>query len=226
MYTEHKSAAPGPQLSPHQVGKILVSPEPLMPPGEEPLLLLIPGVPVFQRLVPARHVYLPPATARGHAERHQGRSLCTAYQRRQPLSPTISTCPPHTSPCHVELALSPITHSAPPAPALPGLSLPLPVSGWPGAAVTLELMAPRRRGAPAGGRSTLMESLRRGWENKFQVLIDPRYTALLGVCLCLAELVVTHWVIQRVPCECDTGVCRMRLVYNASSHHLSSLHRH
>ncbi|XP_044144646.1 dol-P-Man:Man(5)GlcNAc(2)-PP-Dol alpha-1,3-mannosyltransferase [Bufo gargarizans] len=59
--------------------------------------------------------------------------------------------------------------------------------------------AARRRGAPPGGRSTLMESLRRGWENKFQILIDPRYTALLGVCLCLAELGITHWVIQRVP---------------------------
>ncbi|CAJ0941727.1 unnamed protein product, partial [Ranitomeya imitator] len=83
------------------------------------------------------------------------------------------------------------------------LALPLPVSGWSGAAVTLALMAPavtaRRRGAPAGGRSSLMDSLRWGWDNKFQVLIDPRYTALLGVCLCLAELVVTHWVIQRVP---------------------------
>ncbi|KAG8581743.1 hypothetical protein GDO81_007786 [Engystomops pustulosus] len=56
-------------------------------------------------------------------------------------------------------------------------------------------MAPARR----RGRSTIMEGLRRGWENKFQVLIDPGYTALLGVCLCLAELGVTHWVIQRVP---------------------------
>ncbi|KAM4772629.1 dol-P-Man:Man(5)GlcNAc(2)-PP-Dol alpha-1,3-mannosyltransferase [Rhinophrynus dorsalis] len=61
----------------------------------------------------------------------------------------------------------------------------------------------RRRGGPSGGvtgaRSPLSEALRRGWENKQQLLTDPRYTALLGVCLCLAEVGVTHWVIQKVP---------------------------
>ncbi|XP_075058531.1 dol-P-Man:Man(5)GlcNAc(2)-PP-Dol alpha-1,3-mannosyltransferase [Mixophyes fleayi] len=53
----------------------------------------------------------------------------------------------------------------------------------------------RRRGGPAGPRY----SLHRGWEYLLQLLTDPRYTALLGVSLCLAELGVTHWVIQRVP---------------------------
>ncbi|XP_075425553.1 LOW QUALITY PROTEIN: dol-P-Man:Man(5)GlcNAc(2)-PP-Dol alpha-1,3-mannosyltransferase [Ascaphus truei] len=61
----------------------------------------------------------------------------------------------------------------------------------------------RRRGANSGGspgpRSPLREALRRGWQQKQQLLTEPRYTALLGACLCLAELGVTHWVIQRVP---------------------------
>lgn len=63
----------------------------------------------------------------------------------------------------------------------------------------------RRRGGPPGGtagtRSGLAETVRRGREKCWQVLTDPQYTALLGVCLCVLELGVTHWVIQRVPCE-------------------------
>ncbi|XP_077343853.1 dol-P-Man:Man(5)GlcNAc(2)-PP-Dol alpha-1,3-mannosyltransferase [Lithobates pipiens] len=61
----------------------------------------------------------------------------------------------------------------------------------------------RRRGGPPGGtagtRSGLAETLRRAPEKCRQVLTDPQYTALLGVCLCVLELGVTHWVIQRVP---------------------------
>ncbi|KAM9315996.1 dol-P-Man:Man(5)GlcNAc(2)-PP-Dol alpha-1,3-mannosyltransferase [Gastrophryne carolinensis] len=59
----------------------------------------------------------------------------------------------------------------------------------------------RRRGGPGAGtgRSVLLETLRRGWEKRLQILSDPGYTALLAVCLCLLELGVTRWVIQRVP---------------------------
>ncbi|XP_068137416.1 dol-P-Man:Man(5)GlcNAc(2)-PP-Dol alpha-1,3-mannosyltransferase [Hyperolius riggenbachi] len=57
----------------------------------------------------------------------------------------------------------------------------------------------RRRGGPPGVRSKLVQTLRRGWENKLRILIEPQYTAILAVCLCLLELGVTHWVIQRVP---------------------------
>ncbi|KAM4695138.1 dol-P-Man:Man(5)GlcNAc(2)-PP-Dol alpha-1,3-mannosyltransferase isoform 2-T2 [Discoglossus pictus] len=61
----------------------------------------------------------------------------------------------------------------------------------------------RRRGGASGGHpgplSQVRDTLRKGWHNKHQLLTEPRYTALLGVCLCLAELGVTHWVIQRVP---------------------------
>uniref|UniRef100_A0A8C5M8Z9 Dol-P-Man:Man(5)GlcNAc(2)-PP-Dol alpha-1,3-mannosyltransferase n=1 Tax=Leptobrachium leishanense TaxID=445787 RepID=A0A8C5M8Z9_9ANUR len=57
----------------------------------------------------------------------------------------------------------------------------------------------RRRGGTSGARSPISEALHHGWQNRQQLLTDPRYTALLGACLCLAELGVSHWVIQKVP---------------------------
>ncbi|XP_053566313.1 dol-P-Man:Man(5)GlcNAc(2)-PP-Dol alpha-1,3-mannosyltransferase [Bombina bombina] len=61
----------------------------------------------------------------------------------------------------------------------------------------------RRKGAAnvggSGSRSPLWGAMRHGWQNKHQLLVDPRYTALLGACLFLAEIGVTYWVIQRVP---------------------------
>ncbi|KAE8603431.1 hypothetical protein XENTR_v10014338 [Xenopus tropicalis] len=60
----------------------------------------------------------------------------------------------------------------------------------------------RKKGAAAGrlpGTRALTDALKGAWQNKQQLLTDPRHTALLGVFLCLAEVGVTHWVIQRVP---------------------------
>ncbi|KAM8954100.1 dol-P-Man:Man(5)GlcNAc(2)-PP-Dol alpha-1,3-mannosyltransferase [Pelodytes ibericus] len=61
----------------------------------------------------------------------------------------------------------------------------------------------RRKGGSTGGphrsRSPISEALRQGWQNKEQLLIDPRYTAVLGAFLCILELGVTHWVINKVP---------------------------
>ncbi|XP_077204329.1 dol-P-Man:Man(5)GlcNAc(2)-PP-Dol alpha-1,3-mannosyltransferase isoform X1 [Paroedura picta] len=58
---------------------------------------------------------------------------------------------------------------------------------------------PRRRGGSGpGGSPSGRPSLRRAWQEKRQVLLEPRYTPLVAACLCLAEAGVSQWVIQRV----------------------------
>ncbi|KAG8444985.1 hypothetical protein GDO86_009942 [Hymenochirus boettgeri] len=55
----------------------------------------------------------------------------------------------------------------------------------------------RKRGT-CGCRS-VGDTVRGLWRNKQQLLLDPQHTALLGAFLCVAEVGVAHWVIQRVP---------------------------
>ncbi|XP_078245882.1 dol-P-Man:Man(5)GlcNAc(2)-PP-Dol alpha-1,3-mannosyltransferase [Pogona vitticeps] len=49
-----------------------------------------------------------------------------------------------------------------------------------------------------GGPPFLRQILRRAWQEKHLVLFEPQYTPLVAACLCLAEVGVNHWVIQRV----------------------------
>lgn len=44
--------------------------------------------------------------------------------------------------------------------------------------------------------------LRRAWQERRLLLLEPRYTLLVAACLCLAEVGITFWVIHRVACEC------------------------
>ncbi|XP_054839108.1 dol-P-Man:Man(5)GlcNAc(2)-PP-Dol alpha-1,3-mannosyltransferase [Eublepharis macularius] len=56
----------------------------------------------------------------------------------------------------------------------------------------------RRKGGAGLGSPVLRQSLRRAWQDKRRVLLEPRYTPLVAACLCLAEVGVNQWVIQRV----------------------------
>lgn len=47
--------------------------------------------------------------------------------------------------------------------------------------------------------------LRRAWQERRLLLVEPRYTLLVAACLCLAEVGITFWVIHRVACECAEG---------------------
>lgn len=60
---------------------------------------------------------------------------------------------------------------------------------------------PRRKGAAGPGYPVLLRALRRAWQEKHLVLFEPRFTPLVAACLCLAEVGVNLWVIQRVACE-------------------------
>ncbi|XP_030878743.1 dol-P-Man:Man(5)GlcNAc(2)-PP-Dol alpha-1,3-mannosyltransferase isoform X1 [Leptonychotes weddellii] len=40
--------------------------------------------------------------------------------------------------------------------------------------------------------------LRRAWQERRLLLLEPRYTLLVAACLCLAEVGITFWVIHRV----------------------------
>ncbi|XP_074045718.1 dol-P-Man:Man(5)GlcNAc(2)-PP-Dol alpha-1,3-mannosyltransferase isoform X1 [Macrotis lagotis] len=40
--------------------------------------------------------------------------------------------------------------------------------------------------------------LRRAWQERRLLLLEPRYTPLVAACLCLAEVGINHWVIRRV----------------------------
>ncbi|KAG8136252.1 hypothetical protein E2320_009213 [Naja naja] len=57
---------------------------------------------------------------------------------------------------------------------------------------------PRRKGAAGPGYPVLVRVLRRAWQEKHLVLFEPRFTPLVAACLCLAEVGVNLWVIQRV----------------------------
>uniref|UniRef100_A0A670ZJC4 Dol-P-Man:Man(5)GlcNAc(2)-PP-Dol alpha-1,3-mannosyltransferase n=1 Tax=Pseudonaja textilis TaxID=8673 RepID=A0A670ZJC4_PSETE len=57
---------------------------------------------------------------------------------------------------------------------------------------------PRRKGAAGTGYPVLIRALRRAWQEKHLVLFEPRFTPLVAACLCLAEVGVNLWVIQRV----------------------------
>ncbi|KAM3834584.1 dol-P-Man:Man(5)GlcNAc(2)-PP-Dol alpha-1,3-mannosyltransferase isoform 1-T1 [Vipera latastei] len=57
---------------------------------------------------------------------------------------------------------------------------------------------PRRKGAAGPGYWVLLRALRRTWQEKHLVLFEPRFTPLVAACLCLAEVGVNFWVIQRV----------------------------
>lgn len=66
-------------------------------------------------------------------------------------------------------------------------------------------MGARKRGraglaARAAGLSG--QWLRRAWQDRRLLLLEPRYTLLVAACLCLAEVGITFWVIHRVACEC------------------------
>lgn len=60
---------------------------------------------------------------------------------------------------------------------------------------------PRRKRAAGPGYPVLLRDLRRAWQEKHLVLFEPRFTPLVAACLCLAEVGVNLWVIQRVACE-------------------------
>ncbi|XP_060098798.1 dol-P-Man:Man(5)GlcNAc(2)-PP-Dol alpha-1,3-mannosyltransferase [Heteronotia binoei] len=60
----------------------------------------------------------------------------------------------------------------------------------------------RRKGGAAGlhlgSPAFVRQSLRRAWQEKRLVLLEPHYTPLVAACLCLAEVGVNQWVIHRV----------------------------
>uniref|UniRef100_A0A8D2Q3N9 Dol-P-Man:Man(5)GlcNAc(2)-PP-Dol alpha-1,3-mannosyltransferase n=1 Tax=Varanus komodoensis TaxID=61221 RepID=A0A8D2Q3N9_VARKO len=56
----------------------------------------------------------------------------------------------------------------------------------------------RRKAAAGPGQLSGPPFLRRLWHDKHLVLFEPQYTPLVAACLCLAEVGVNHWVIQRV----------------------------
>lgn len=61
----------------------------------------------------------------------------------------------------------------------------------------------RTRAGPAARAVGRCEQwLRRAWQERRVLLLEPRYTLLVAACLCLAEVGITFWVIQRVACEC------------------------
>ncbi|KAF5922211.1 hypothetical protein HPG69_007099 [Diceros bicornis minor] len=57
----------------------------------------------------------------------------------------------------------------------------------------------RGRAAPAARAVGLCgQWLRRAWQERRLLLLEPRYTLLVAACLCLAEVGITFWVIHRV----------------------------
>ncbi|XP_060260992.1 dol-P-Man:Man(5)GlcNAc(2)-PP-Dol alpha-1,3-mannosyltransferase isoform X1 [Ovis aries] len=57
----------------------------------------------------------------------------------------------------------------------------------------------RGRAGPATRAAGLCgQWLRRAWQERRLLLLEPRYTLLLAACLCLAEVGITFWVIHRV----------------------------
>ena len=64
----------------------------------------------------------------------------------------------------------------------------------------------RGRAGPATRAAGLCgQWLRRAWQERRLLLLEPRYTLLVAACLCLAEVGITFWVIHRVACECAEG---------------------
>ncbi|XP_037695394.1 dol-P-Man:Man(5)GlcNAc(2)-PP-Dol alpha-1,3-mannosyltransferase isoform X2 [Choloepus didactylus] len=55
-----------------------------------------------------------------------------------------------------------------------------------------------RAGAAAGAAARCGQWLRRTWQERRLLLLEPRYTLLVAACLCLAEVGITFWVIHRV----------------------------
>ncbi|XP_076973850.1 dol-P-Man:Man(5)GlcNAc(2)-PP-Dol alpha-1,3-mannosyltransferase isoform X1 [Tamandua tetradactyla] len=55
-----------------------------------------------------------------------------------------------------------------------------------------------RAGAAAGAVTRSGQWLRRAWQERRLLLLEPRYTLLVAACLCLAEVGITFWVIHRV----------------------------
>ena len=59
----------------------------------------------------------------------------------------------------------------------------------------------RGRAGPATRAAGLCgQWLRRAWQERRLLLLEPRYTLLVAACLCLAEVGITFWVIHRVAC--------------------------
>uniref|UniRef100_A0A8P0NEI9 Dol-P-Man:Man(5)GlcNAc(2)-PP-Dol alpha-1,3-mannosyltransferase n=1 Tax=Canis lupus familiaris TaxID=9615 RepID=A0A8P0NEI9_CANLF len=57
----------------------------------------------------------------------------------------------------------------------------------------------RGRSGPATRAAGLCgQWLRRAWQERRLLLLEPRYTLLVAACLCLAEVGITFWVIHRV----------------------------
>ncbi|KAB0365358.1 hypothetical protein FD754_009514 [Muntiacus muntjak] len=57
----------------------------------------------------------------------------------------------------------------------------------------------RGRAGPATRAAGLCgQWLRRAWQERRLLLLEPRYTLLVAACLCLAEVGITFWVIHRV----------------------------
>ncbi|KAM9088562.1 dol-P-Man:Man(5)GlcNAc(2)-PP-Dol alpha-1,3-mannosyltransferase isoform 7-T7 [Megaptera novaeangliae] len=57
----------------------------------------------------------------------------------------------------------------------------------------------RGRAGPAARAVGLCgQWLRRAWQERRLLLLEPRYTLLVAACLCLAEVGITFWVIHRV----------------------------
>ena len=74
---------------------------------------------------------------------------------------------------------------------------------------TGKMAAGVRKRARAGPASRVAgrygQWLRRAWQERRLLLLEPRYTLLVAACLCLAEVGITFWVIHRVACECAEG---------------------
>lgn len=62
-----------------------------------------------------------------------------------------------------------------------------------------------RAGPPPRVAGLCGQWLRRAWQERRLLLLEPRYTLLVAACLCLAEVGITFWVIHRVACECAAG---------------------
>lgn len=74
---------------------------------------------------------------------------------------------------------------------------------------TVKMAASVRKRARAGPAARVAgfcgQWLRRAWQERRLLLLEPRYTLLVAACLCLAEVGITFWVIHRVACECAEG---------------------
>ncbi|KAK1344082.1 hypothetical protein QTO34_014641 [Cnephaeus nilssonii] len=55
-----------------------------------------------------------------------------------------------------------------------------------------------RAGPPPRVAGLCEQWLRRAWQERRLLLLEPRYTLLVAACLCLAEVGITFWVIHRV----------------------------